>query len=260
MIKTVKITLGEDIIIGDLYFPDKAGHSKVPAVIASHGWLSNRRAGKWPILGERFSEKGMVFFVIDHRCARGGESSGKLEDMTFTMGVEDLIKSFEYIQGVNGIDHNQLIFLGSSLGGMRVLVAYLKISPVLRDRIKAIVLLATPCFLPLSDRIRREIETKGYVELSNGERIKRDFFDDISMYNIMDAAKNILCPVCIIHGEKDEDVSVEHAESLYKSLASSSKELHIIKGASHSFSEPGKLNEICNIIFDFLERNIHMQS
>nr|QBK88214.1 MAG: fermentation-respiration switch protein [Marseillevirus LCMAC202] len=80
---------------------------------------------------------------------------------------------------------------------------------------------------------------------------------DIPLFNAFDnlrLAKNIICPVCVIHGDADEVINMVHAGKLYSNLLDIPKELHIIPGAGHNdiFT-----TETMNIIRDFLVVYVH---
>ena len=50
-------------------------------------------------------------------------------------------------------------------------------------------------------------------------------------------------PILLIVGEKDDSTPINHQKILYDAL-SCNKELHIIKGAEHTFREKNELEEL----------------
>ena len=61
-------------------------------------------------------------------------------------------------------------------------------------------------------------------------------------------------PVLIIVGEKVESTPPKHQQLLYDSIPGDKKELHIIKGAPHTFREGKDLKEIYQIITNWIEK------
>jgi pimeloyl-ACP methyl ester carboxylesterase len=87
---------------------------------------------------------------------------------------------------------------------------------------------------------------QGFV-LYHGQRLNVALLDDLEEINVPAAAKEISCPVLILHGESDETVPTEEAHELYAYLHSA-KKLVILKGADHRLSDPdlmsGALTEV----------------
>ncbi len=74
---------------------------------------------------------------------------------------------------------------------------------------------------------------------------------DVPLFNAFDSiylAKNINCPVCIIHGGSDKVIDISHAKKLYDAL-DIPKELHVIPEAGHNIIFT---TVILNIIYTFL--------
>jgi len=63
-----------------------------------------------------------------------------------------------------------------------------------------------------------------------GLRAKLDF-ETVNPANI---ARDITCPVALVHGTADELISHDHSELIYDLLGSAEKEIWILEGASHS--------------------------
>ena len=125
-------------LVGDIYLPD--GFEKpYPVMICSHGRETNRKRGKWPKIAERFPQEGIAIINFDHRGAPEGESDGKFEDTTLTGRVEDLEAVIKFSKTIPEIDSNQILLLGSSLGGKTALSVAAS-----DENIKGLILLATP--------------------------------------------------------------------------------------------------------------------
>ncbi len=66
-------------------------------------------------------------------------------------------------------------------------------------------------------------------------------------------AKNINIPTLLIHGDKDNVISIDHSERIFDNLKTLKKKLIIIKGGGHG--DLRKRPEYKNLIIDFLESN-----
>jgi pimeloyl-ACP methyl ester carboxylesterase len=62
-------------------------------------------------------------------------------------------------------------------------------------------------------------------------------------------------PVLLIVGENDTSTPPPHQKILYKKLPGK-KELHIIEGASHTFRDETQLNEIKEILNNWIKSNL----
>ena len=135
-------------VIGDIHLPDNFTEP-FPCVICSHGYKSHRNSEKYFQIGHRFPLEGIAVFRFDHRGALSGESDGEFEHTTLSRRVEDLLAAMYALSKVREIDSRRLGLLGSSLGGMDVLIAE-------SEKVKAKVIMATPFAFPQpSEEIKR---------------------------------------------------------------------------------------------------------
>lgn len=235
-------------LVGDLFLPDSF-EKPFPVMICSHGFATNRKRGKWPKIAERFPQKGIAVINFDHRGAIDGESDGEFEDTTLTKRVEDLRAAIDYLAEIKEIDSQRIGLLGSSLGGLTILALPKD------ERIKAIVLLATPIVFPrLRFKARESLEKLGYYQYPDGSKIKREFYEDLEKYNFQEEAKKIDCPLLIIHGYLDELVCRHQARVLYEVAGSQTKELKFIEGGDHAFTDLDKLNEVLVLSLDWFKK------
>jgi fermentation-respiration switch protein FrsA (DUF1100 family) len=119
--------------------------------------------------------------------------------------------------------------------------------------VKAMVILATPCKLkmPSNNKIKG-FEQKGFHELSSGRKLYPNFFVDFNKYNLCRAVREIRCPLLIIQGDADKLVSLSNAYDFYKN-SYEPKQLEIINGADHSFSEPRHLEKVIDLTIDWFQ-------
>ncbi len=65
--------------------------------------------------------------------------------------------------------------------------------------------------------------------------------------------KSLKCPLLIIHGDLDEQVPRHQAFVLYQN-ANQPKEIRMIEGADHAFTNLEKLNEVLVITLDWFKK------
>ena len=71
-------------------------------------------------------------------------------------------------------------------------------------------------------------------------------------YDVLPKADRLKMPVLMAVGEKDNHTPLKHQQLLFDKLPGK-KEIHVIKGAYHTFREPNHLAEIKQIFLNWLE-------
>lgn len=247
MERRFEFLIGTQRVVGDIHLPDNFTQP-FPCVICSHGYKSHRNSEKYFQIGHRFSLEGIAIFRFDHRGALRGESDGKFQDTTLSRRVEDLLAAIDALNKVQEIDSGRLGLLGSSLGGMDVLIAQ-------NEKIKARVIMATPFAFPQpSKTIKRSFAEKGYHEYPDGSRINKEFYENLNRYNLKEEIKKVSCPLLIIHGDLDELVPRHHAEVLYQLAGAQIKELKMVEGGDHAFTDLDKLNLVIRFALDWFKQ------
>jgi len=234
-------------LVGDIHLPDNTTGS-FPCVITSHGYKSHRDSEKYFQIADRFPLEGIAVFRFDHRGALNGESDGEFEDTTLSRRVEDLLAAIETLSGVSEVDSSRLGLLGSSLGGMDVLLAK-------SSRVKAKVVMATPFAFPQpSEEMKSAFKEKGYYDYDDGSRIRKEFYEDTQRYDLREEIREIGCPLLVMHGDLDELVPRHHAEVLYNAAGAEIKDLKMIEGADHAFTDLEKLDEVLGYALDWFKK------
>lgn len=230
-------------LYGNLHLPT---NKNPPCIIALHGLQSSKDSGKWPILASRFCVEGFACLRFSFMgCGKGTEKSdGDFEDTSLTDRIKDYRAAIRFLEEKRKVDMGKLGIIGSSFGGMVAIAAKSKKS-------KAMVSLSTPHTLSRSRKPQLKIE-EGYYILSSGRKLKEKFFADLQKYDILKAIKDAP-PILIIHGSKDELVSVEHAYMLYEN-AKKQKKLEIIEGANHTFSGAKVLDKIIKLSLNWFKK------
>jgi uncharacterized protein len=247
MERRLEFLVGKQKVVGDLYLPEGLP-APFPCVITSHGYKSNRKSEKWLQVGRRLPLEGVSVLTIDHRGALNGESDGLFENTTLSTRIEDLRAAIETVSQIPEINRARLGLMGSSLGGMDVLMNN-------NATVNVKVVMSTPFRIsPPSEAMKTAFEKQGYWDYLDGTRIRRDFYEDLNKHDVIAKLSRENCPLMVIHGDLDELVPRHHSRVIYENTGSSSKALHLIAGADHSFSDLVKLNEALACAFDWLKR------
>lgn len=183
-----------------------------------------------------------------------GESDGNYEDATTTNYYEDLEDVLEWSKSQGWYDASYHL-IGHSLGSMCVAL-YAEKYP---EKVKAIAPTSTVVSGKLSmetqayrDDIEEWKRTRWLVSKSSSKpglikRLKWSHMEDRLKYDLLLEAHKLTMPVLLIVGEKDDSTPPKHQKILYDKLPGK-KEMHIIKGAEHTFREKHHLEEIKQIL------------
>jgi pimeloyl-ACP methyl ester carboxylesterase len=219
-----------DLLSGVLHVPETAPARA--AAILCHGMDSSKNSGKLVFLGDALAARGLLALRFDF--AYVGESNGKFEDLTCSGEVEDLRAAYEFVQTRHS---GRIAIFGSSLGGTVALLF------AARERdVAALVTLAAPVHpenFPrriLNAAQLEEWRRRGFI-IHNGQRMNVSLLDDLEKIDVPAAAREIRCPVLILHGDADLVVPPADGRELYECLPGV-KHLSILPGGDHRISDP----------------------
>ncbi|MFA6450003.1 MAG: alpha/beta fold hydrolase [bacterium] len=208
------------------------------AVVISHGFAANKESDKWVYVSEGFAEAGISTLRFDH--AGRGESDGLFEDVTLTGRIADLRAAVSFVGANKGI--GRIALIGSSFGGDTAL--FVAADP----GIACAAIIATPFSFDFMD----EAETgDGYIEI-DGLRVKRGLKQDVAKYDIEAQAAKV-SRLLIMHGTQDEVVPPSDALLIYESAAEP-KQLEMIEGADHRFSQHTHRELMFDHIFEWFQK------
>lgn len=193
------------------------------------------------------------FLVLRFDFSGNGESEGKFEDSSYSKEMKDLANAISFIEskGINNIG-----ILGHSMGSAVSILQSVK-----DDRVKSLCVLGSPSETNLlKDLIPEnklsEISKNGKATVKiffRSLNITQEFIDDMEKHSLKKEISEFKPPFCIIHGDKDVIVPIEHGKNLY-SWAIEPKELHIIDGSDHLFSRDEHLSQVLNIASDWFTK------
>jgi uncharacterized protein len=228
-------------------------HHYKKGIVLAHCFTCSKHVKIMRSICDALAESG--FLVLRFDFSGSGESEGKFEDANYTKEMNDLDHAVDFIKtyGVKKIGA-----LGHSMGSA---VSILHGS---RDsRIDSLCVVAghseansiKEVFSP-SDY--EEIMKKGSKEVEIfGKTVvmKREFFEDAEQQDIKGALENFERPFCVIHGEDDEIIPVEHATKLYD-FAAGKKEIQIIPKARHMFANEKYLLDLQHFVMGWFEKTL----
>lgn len=208
------------------------------------GFRSSMTGNKAQFL-KSYSEKNNYSFArFDY--SGHGEDQINFRHCRLSHWLEEAETVFQKIQK----RHN--IIVGSSMGGW---LATLLTEKYNCDVSGLITLAAAPEFPQrhilkiLPPLLRQELEVQGYTTLPDFDgvgsyEIEKEFFDEAQTLKTLGRTVEITCPVRLLHGTNDRDISHSFSEDLYETLASTNKELHLIEGSDHRLSSESDLKII----------------
>jgi pimeloyl-ACP methyl ester carboxylesterase len=203
-----------------------------PALVFLPGYMSDMAGSKASALAEWAADRGRECLLLDYSGC--GESYGAFADGTLGRWLEEVLSVVE--ARVSG----PAVLLGSSMGGWLMLLAALGLGP----RMAGLVgIAAAPDF---TDWGYSDAEK---ARLAAGETVLRDnpygpeptptyagFWADAESRRVLGGAIAIDCPVRLLHGQEDGEVSPELSLRLAAALHSQDVQVTLVKAGDHRLS------------------------
>ncbi len=225
-----------------------------------HGLGGTKEQAHIVTVAETFLQNGFTVVRFD-TTNTFGESDGQYEDATTTNYFEDLEDVIVWASGEPWY-HEPFFLAGHSLGGISTAL-YAEKYP---EKVAGLAPLGTVVSGALSKELYTADELQKWQEtgfritsrLSHPGTFKKlrwAHLGDRLKYDLLSEVKKLTMPVLLIVGEFDESTPPAHQQVLFDALPGP-KELHIIKGASHTFRIPEHLNEIKRLLDNWIRTNI----
>lgn len=201
-----------------------------------------------------FKEKGYTAIRFD-ATNTFGESDGNYEKATITNYYEDLEDVLEWAKSQKWYQE-PYVLSGHSLGGICTAL-YAEKYP---EKVKALAPISTVVSGKLSsekENTEQWQKTGWLIKESTSKpgvikRLPWSHMEDRLKYDLLPNAVKLTMPVLMIVGENDTSTFPKHQQILFDKLPGK-KELHIIKGAEHTFREQAHLDEIKEIFLKWIE-------
>lgn len=237
---------------------DEAANAKGLA-FAMHGLGGFKEQAQLETFAGAFREKGFTVVRFDATNTLG-ESDGDMADATLTNYYEDLEDVIKWTESQAW--YSEPFFLaGHSLGGISVAL----FAERFPEKVKGLAPISTVVSGPLTEEsldfkeIADDWKKKGIREWESGsqpgviKRLKWSHNEDRRRYDLLPRADRLTMPVLLIVGEFDKVTPLDHQKLLFDALPGE-KELHIIKGAEHTFKALEHLEEIRKIITSWINK------
>ena len=237
-------------LLGTLSIPEHADS----VVIISHGFQSNKENKLYVELQNELNKAGIGTLRYDYYghgplyCK--GLPYTVTKDVTLSKSADSLKAAIALVRSKG--DYN-LGLMGSSFGGLISLIAASQDSDI-----KALAL-KSPVTEPIefwkhrlgNERIAKwkQEGVMHYNEYGENFELDYSFWEDLNTYNTLEMAKNITCPVLIVHGGNDSVVPIRQSYDLARIV---NTQVRVVKGANHDYVDPSQYNKMKNLITDFL--------
>lgn len=231
---------GKYNIHGVKYIPDNP--KNIP-IVMGHGLLSN--AKDLAQYATYFTDLGYSVYTFDF-C--GAHYKGKSEGDYSYMGIEHGLNDFQTVINSVTESKNKLMLFGESQGAFLALL-YAAKNPAVVARVMAVSpALSIPdmarkgkiLFMTFDpNNIKDTFKTKGKFNFSY------TFAEEAIRLDTDKIIKEVLCPVCIVHGAKDEIVNATYLRKSLENLSQDSF-VYFIKKAKHSFKKKEKIEALAH--------------
>lgn len=238
--KTIKIRSKQTELAATLHLPHKRlENGKFPLVIICHGFVGSRIGVNRLFVkaAREFAKEGYGVLRFDYEGC--GESLGEYGSYGLDRFIEQTKHVIDFASSIEDVDADQIMLIGHSLGGA---VAALTAST--DERIKKLVMWAAVGH-PHHDIIKivghheyQKTISHSFVD-HEGYALTKHFFDSLSLYSPLEAAKLFKGDVLLIHGTADQDIPVDYCtlyHYAFKRGRSKSCIKEVIVGADHTFS------------------------
>ncbi len=229
-----------------VHTPDLPGNEKSPAVIISHGFMSNKEDYLVTELSRKLRSYGFTVVTFDFNGH--GHSDGRFQDMTVLSEVEDLKAVISYTKSLPGTGCINLA--GHSQGGVVTALT----AGELGDMINSIALLA-PAAVLVDDSRRGNImgstfspaDPPSFITVY-GFKVGREYILEAQNLKIYETASAYKGRACIIHGSRDTLVPPSYGEKFQQIFKGS--EFHLLHGENHGFTQnTGNTTDIAAAFF-----------
>lgn len=207
---------------------------------------------------EAFLEKD--FTVISFDVANTiGESEGNAGDASITSYYEDLEDIIKWSESYKWYEE-PFALAGHSLGGICTAL-YAENHPA---KVNALAPISTIVSGKLSYEAHPKEELEEWkrtgLQIKHSKskpgvviRLPWSNMEDRLKYDLLKQVNQLTMPILLIVGEKDDGTPPKHQKILFDAIPGD-KELHVIKGAPHTFRDKTQLDEVKQIFLKWIDK------
>jgi len=227
-----------------------------PGVVLFHGFTGDRMESHWLFVkcSRALALAGIASLRFDFYGS--GESEGEFSEVTLQGEIADARVAIEFFRRQKGINPERIGLLGLSLGGA------IAASVAAHARASALALwsaLAHPAELRgLADTVASTIPNGDGAREYCGHLVSSRFLENIEKVEPLKAVSHFKGPTLIIHPEKDEYLSVSHAEDYFQAAGAATKEKVIVPGADHTYTSVAWEREVIERTVDWFTKHLNL--
>lgn len=249
------LPVGHKQKIACFFYPPRA--KTFPVLVTIHEFSTDHTGNKIQALANELPKKGWGVLAFDLRFH--GKSSGKIEDIDVGANVEDVRAVMAHAFTMTGAE--SVSVYGSSYGGMLAIIAAIEYTMVpLLGLVAPVTDFVAQRGITMSPGELDLWKKRGFHErlCADGKphKIKYQYFISMQPYhkNLHKMAFKIQSQTLILQGDADQSVPLKLTKKFYESLQSE-KELVVVPGADHKFSNPVQYKNLIRRLIDFFAEN-----
>lgn len=221
-----------------------------PTLVFLPGYMSDMSGSKAAALFARAEAEGRGCLLLDYSGC--GLSDGAFADGTLSRWRDEVLSVIAaHVAG-------PVLLAGSSMGGWLMLL----VAERLRDQLAGMIGIA-----PAPDFTRWGYTAEQQAALAAGETIYEPnpygpeptptyagFYADAAQHMRLESGIGLICPVHLIHGQRDDDVPWEISLKLAAALASDAVQVTLVKDGDHRLSRPADIALIEGAVAGFYRK------
>ncbi len=232
--------------------------------IIQHGFAGSMDQPHIKAIAQTFREKGFATLSLD--CTHAfNAADGDPEGCRMHTHLHDLYDAIDWAK-TQDFYREPFAVSGQSLGGFTVM-NYAAEYPG-----KVSLLFPCSCVTngkKLAEAFERNLPEgvfqswvkQGYQEIESwdgsGKRARRSYewLADMDTYDIYEKVDRLTMPILLTVGSNDIPTPPDHHLMLYNVLPEDTREMHIIPGADHGYTQPEHLAKMTEILGKWIEKN-----
>lgn len=215
-----------------------------PAIVFLPGYMSDMQGGKAQAVANWASAEGRAMLRLDYSGC--GESDGAFEDGTLDIWRDDVLTVIRHIEP------GAILLVGSSMGGWLMLL----VAEALGEQVTALVgIAAAPDFTQwgFTDAEKAKIMAEGKIQRPSDYGYDPmattcKFWQSGQANLALIGEISLVCPVRLLHGQRDVDVPWETSIRLARNLRSSDVQTILLKDGDHRLSRDQDIALLIDVI------------
>lgn len=251
-----EIKIRSEVLRGILYLPDSedpqlSKKNTFPLIIRVNGMPGKSPEEDGERFAHHFVDNNIAYFTYDHQGVR--QSSGIFTYYDAQANLEKVIDQLVHHPEINPL---KIGLLGESFGGA------MAFCHTVRDKRVQCLAIRSPVFdteiipkNPLFKFFIKALTRNKEMRFPDGD-LKKKYSEQTRQYNPDRLASKLLKPFYLIAGNKDALFPEYGFQKLFKKVKSKRKEIEIIDGANHNFTDISHFQMMCENLANFFNKNL----